>query len=507
MSRRRGIALLIVVLFVAGVVGAVVVGRSTTSGRPPLAARPVPAPAGSLRVGVPSLAESYNPFDARARTPAATQILTMVLPQLFDVAPDGSVQGRLAADVVDETPGAVHLRLAPGARWSDGLPITAADLAFTLRVVRATEWPGPDAGYDQISSIRGSGRDVVMRFSSPLPAWRRLFSGPDYVLPKHRLDGADLKTVWASGPDLAGGPFTFKGSTPGYDVVLGANPEWWGQGPGVKNLQVLTVPDATTLQQLFERKKLDVVWMPAFTDRTMQMRAIDGADVSVGAPGGRLLSLWANTEKVATPVRTAALDLVDRDRFVDVLFGPEAKVASSWGMIERPVWRSWSADPSKAQAVAHQTLQFVVPDEEPLSGLLTRAVQRKARGTSLDFDVVSVESQLLDGEWLAQGKFDLALVDEVEWPQPCRRCRFGSAHVGETDWSRADGLSELAQSADHGNTASAAQLETDLRDTAVVLPLWRPATVVASRGVDGIAANSWAYGPFYRPELWVRRNA
>lgn len=513
MTRARLAALIVVLLAAGGTAVPFVVGdgdgsSARTSDSVPSEPRPVAAPQGSLEVGVPELAASYNPFDPRARTPAATQILALVLPQLFDVAPDGEVVPSLVEDGSVSVEGReVRFRLREGARWSDGEPITVEDLAFTLDVVRSDRWPGPRAGYREVEELGGSGRDVVLRLESSDVAWRRLFSGNDYVLPRHRLEGGDLAEEWASGPDVSGGPYSLRGFTPGLDVVLAANGEWWGDGPGIRDLRVLTVPDATTLEQLFERGELDVAWMPAFTDRVRWARRLDGADVATDGPGGRLVSVWLQTEEVPPGARHAVLGLVDRDRFVEVLLEGEAALATSWGLVEGDAgWPSWSLDRGRAEEVDSRSLVLAHAEEETMSSLLVRAVQRRARDTELSFDSVSLLAERLDGEWLPEGRFDVALADEVQWPRPCWRCRFGAEAVGRTNWPRFEADGALLERADRGDAGAASRLEERLADDAVLLPMWRPGALVVSRGVDGVVANAWSHGPFHRVEDWRLRD-
>lgn len=475
------------------------------SAEPP--ARTTTRAEGTLRLGVPEEPASLDPFDPRSRAPAAAAILGEVLPQLFRVDPEGQARGFLAdEETVREEPGTgvASFSLRAGARWSDGTPITAEDLRFTLEVVRSGDWPGPRVGYDRVTAVEGQGVEVVLRFDGPFPGWRRLFSGEDFVLPAHRLRGKDLKAEWPGGPDLAGGPFRLGGVTPGLEVVLEGNEQWWGYGPRVKALRLLVVPDVRTMEQLLERGELDVAWPPAGSNRVGRFRALDGVEVSLAEPGGRVVSLVANTETLSLERRRALLGLPDRDRFVDVLLAGEARRATSLaGPVGGSTWLAVAPDGAGRELDERVEATLVATEEDPMVPLLGRVLESEARARGATVELKYAEARKVDGTWLPEGRFDLAIVDEVAWPEPCWRCRFGEAGVGRGNVARVKGLEELAAAAERGDAGAVTDLEARLRAEAVLLPLWRPSAVLAARGVEGVAANSWSTGPFWGAEDWT----
>lgn len=474
------------------------------SAEPPATASP--ASEGSLRLGIPEEPASLDPFDPRSRAPAAVAILGEVLPQLFRVDPEGRARGFLAdEETVREEPGTgvASFSLRSGARWSDGTPITTEDLRFTLETIRSGAWPGPRVGYDQVTAVEGQGVEVVLRFDGPFPGWRRLFSGEDFVLPAHRLRGKDLKAEWPGGPDVTGGPFRLGKVTPGLEVVLEGNEQWWGGGLRVKALRLLVVPDVRTMEQLLGRGELDVVWPPAGSNRVGRFRALDGVEVSVAEPGGRVVSLVANTETLSLERRRALLGLPDRDRFVDVLLAGEARRATS---LASPAGGStWlTVEPGDERELDEGVeATLVAAEEDPMAPLLGRVLESEARAGGATVELKYAEARKVDGSWLPEGRFDLAVVDEVAWPEPCWRCRFGEAGVGRGNVARVKGLEELAAAAERGEAGAVAALEARLRAEAVLLPLWRPSAVLAARGVEGVVANSWSTGPFWGAEDWT----
>ena len=105
----------------------------------------------------------------------------------------------------------VTYRLRPGLRWSDGQPVTSADVAFTWRVIvdpRAQGVLSPD-GYDAISRV-----DIkdplrfTLHFDRIYPKYLDLFPA---VLPEHRLANIPVDRLaqdgfWAR-PDVVSGPY------------------------------------------------------------------------------------------------------------------------------------------------------------------------------------------------------------------------------------------------------------------------------------------------------------
>jgi ABC-type transport system substrate-binding protein len=436
-----------------------------------------------------------------------------VLPQLFRVDPAGRAVGWLADDAsVRAAPDGLSATfpLRSGARGSDGVPITVEDLRFTLETVRGGAWPGPRAGYDRLTAIDGDGGSVTFRFDGPFPGWRRLFSGADFVLPAHRLAGRDLRAEWKQGPDVSGGPFRIGPVTPGLSVALERNDAWWGPKARVAAITALVVPDVRTMEQLLARQELDVAWPPVTANRIGRFRALAGVDVSVAEPGGALEALVANTQSVPPDRRLAYLGLTNRDRFVEALLAGEAEKAVSLsavpvlsGVPAAPAWSTAGVEPVGGRLKGAPSATLVAADEDQVSPLLGRVLQSGARAAGATVELKSDEARTVEGTWLPDGRFDLALVRSVDWPEPCWACRFGDDSTGRSNVTRAKGLTGLATAADRDPAALPA-LEAKVKADGLLLPLWRPRAVLAGRGVSGLTANSWSIGPFWNAESWAR---
>ena len=79
--------------------------------------------------------------------------------------------------------------------WSDGTPLTSADVKFTWEaIVDPGNAPASRTGYDKIASIETpDDTTVVIQFAELYPPWPTLFTqGPNNsggILPKHMLEG------------------------------------------------------------------------------------------------------------------------------------------------------------------------------------------------------------------------------------------------------------------------------------------------------------------------------
>jgi peptide/nickel transport system substrate-binding protein len=467
--------------------------------------------AGTVRLGVPEEPASLDPFDPKSRTLAGEAILGEVLPQLFRVDPGGREMGWLAdAPSVRVAPDgrSAAFTLRSGARWSDGAPITVDDLRFTLDTVRGDAWPGPRAGYDRLTAVDGVGASVTFRFDGPFPGWRRLFSGADFVLPAHRLSGKDLHAEWKQGPDLFGGPFGLGPVTPGLSVVLPRNDSWWGGKAKAAAIEVLVVPDVRTMEQLLRRRELDVAWPPATSNRIGRFRALPGVDVSVAEPGGTVETLVANTTTLPVDRRLAYLGLANRDRFVDVVLAGEADRAvslagpASGAAAGAATWATAAVQPVAGALKGVMQTTLVADEEDELSPLVGRVLQQGAAANGATVELKSDESTKVDATWLPEGRFDLALMRTVAWPEPCWSCWFAEPATGRGNVTRVKGLTPLAAAADT-DPAAVPALETRVRAEGLLLPLWRPRAVLAGAGVAGLVANSWSVGPFWSAESWA----
>jgi peptide/nickel transport system substrate-binding protein len=183
----------------------------------------------------------------------------MPVPALLAVVPSRA-NGGLSAD--GRT---IVYRLRPGVTWSDGHPVTGADVLFTLRAildprnaVRSHE------GYDLIDQAYGHGAHTVVFHlrHAWAPAVATYFSNglsPQFVLPAHVLAGElpIAQAAFNAAPTVSDGPYRFVSWKRGEGLRYAANPTYWRGKPAIARLDVRIVPDPSTNLLLLQSGAVD----------------------------------------------------------------------------------------------------------------------------------------------------------------------------------------------------------------------------------------------------------
>jgi ABC-type transport system substrate-binding protein len=409
----------------------------------------------------------WEPPDPAASTLGGAAVRALVLPQLFVAGPRGDWQPSLVAPGSDRTAPdqrSASFGLRAGARWTNGASIGAADLQRSADKRFVAGVDGPDAA-----------GHITVRFTEPLPGWRRLWSGAD--------------SISAPGAGVWGGPFTVASMTPGLETVLHRNDSWWGAPePYLDEVRLVLVPDSVMTRQLFQQHKVDVVWPPAYTVRSQQYGL-----GSVGGASGWDVRLLLNPARVDAATRKAVVASVERGRFVDTLLAGEASVLNGWDGSDDTAWSQVRESAVDAAALKGKTVQLTGEVEEPMTALLERAMQKRAQGAGGTIELRNAEAPRVEG-WVAASDYAAAVVLSYDGPTVCWTCR----------WSSVDAAAATA--ADAGDGQAASRLEAEVRDQAVVLPLWRLAPFVAfAPGVHGVVANGEALSPAWNAWEWWRQ--
>jgi peptide/nickel transport system substrate-binding protein len=189
------------------------------------------APKGGRMVqGVLGTFDSLNPFIVKGLP--AQSLRGYVFESLMARGYDEpfSLYGLLARTIeTDDARSYVTFALDPAARFSDGAPVTAADVVFSWQLLRDHGRPNYRAYYAKVARAEALDERTV-RFDLGNAGDRELplILGLMPVLAKHAIDAAKFEDTSLAKP-IGSGPYTVAEIDAGKSVTLKRDPNYWGR--------------------------------------------------------------------------------------------------------------------------------------------------------------------------------------------------------------------------------------------------------------------------------------
>jgi len=315
---------------------------------------------------------AFNPFNALNggdQTISALQFQPLLTTQDGKFVPKLAEKWDLAPDATQVT---FHLR---DAKWSDGKPITAKDVVFTLEAQTDPKTKAVFAG--PMKNIAGAAeyiagtaqtisgvsapddRTVVIKLAKPnaglLTDLTQVYVVPQHVygtLKHEEFKGSDKFRT----PSVGSGAYTFAKWISDDEVQFQANPNFWAK-PKLKNVYAKVLTGDVALAQL-QTGEVDIAEVPAVEVNNLKK---DGKVNLVTASGDQatrnfvLASALGNGKLADKRVRQAILYAINRQAIVDSVLAGHGKVpeTSVWA----PGWavpddlKKYNYDPNKAKAL------------------------------------------------------------------------------------------------------------------------------------------------------------
>ncbi|MSO38131.1 MAG: peptide ABC transporter substrate-binding protein [Acidimicrobiia bacterium] len=220
----------------------------------------------------------------------------------------------------------VTYKINPKAVWSDGVPITSDDFAYTLDQIVNGEDIYDATGYMNVDKIDTTDpMTAVMTFKAgePFASWRTLFGPSAAILPSHILKGKDRAAEMADGYAWSGGPW-FMSWEKGVGVTLTPNPKYWGTKPKLDKVIFKFITDTSASFQAFESGEVLAIYPTPQLDAVEKIKdGIPGSRATITAMTGNTEALWINNDKPPferRAMRQAIAYSIDRDALVGRLF-------------------------------------------------------------------------------------------------------------------------------------------------------------------------------------------
>lgn len=283
--------------------------------------------------------DSLNPFSIRGN--AARNIRQRVFESLLDrhYGEAFALYGLLAESVTTSPDRSrVTFKLRKAARFSDGTPVTASDIAFTWNLLKDQGRPNHRHYYNQVLKLETPNQHTaIFHFDSTQPDRELpLIIGLMPILPKHIYEDRDIQSASLELP-VGSGPYAVSEITPGAQVRFEKREDYWGHklalNQGRHNITTFIddyYRDDNTAFEAFKAGELDIWfetnpqrWQSGFNFPAAKDGRIVKQAVALGTPSG-LRAFVLNTRRplLADPILRKALDLAfDFEWINKVLYG------------------------------------------------------------------------------------------------------------------------------------------------------------------------------------------
>jgi peptide/nickel transport system substrate-binding protein len=241
---------------------------------------------GTLHQALVGSFDSLNPFIVRGQVGSGvrTYVFESLLGRNWDEP--FSLYG-LLAETIDVSPdrNVITFRLRPEARFSDGSPVTAADIVFSLETLREKGRPNFKNSYAKITRIETPDERTIVFTQTDGDRELPLIIGLMSVFPKHDWENRDFeKTTLA--PLIGTGPYVFGEIKPGESIVYRKNKDYWGKdlaiNKGAWNFDQIRIDYFRDNNSAFESFKKGLIDIRVETDPGRWSTAYDFDAVAKG---------------------------------------------------------------------------------------------------------------------------------------------------------------------------------------------------------------------------------
>ncbi len=236
-------------------------------------------------------------------------------------------------------------KIRPGTAWHDGTPLTADDLAFTVRADQEKQVPGfGNVAYTIIESVNAPDSSTFVA------TWKGPFVGADSLftrlrglpLPKHLLEEPynELKAGLVDHPywgqQFVGlGPYKLRELVSGSHLVLDANDKYVLGRPKIDVVEVKFTPDANVMMTTLMSDTAEMSFGARISiDQALQVQEGWRNGTVNFSPGGWLLAMpqFLNPSPpvlLDVRMRRALQSAIDRQVIVDSLLFGKTTIADS----------------------------------------------------------------------------------------------------------------------------------------------------------------------------------
>jgi ABC-type transport system substrate-binding protein len=475
-----------------------------------------PAAGGSLTIAIPDNIDGWKPDSA---VQAATyQLIREVEAPLLEVTPDGQdIAPGLASEwAYDKSGTKLTLTLQPQAAFSDGSPVTADDVVFSVQ-----QWmSGPQYGPLYSNFLKGAkavGDDkVVITLTAPSSAMLGMLTWSNSAIVPADFGGRSAEDFYQE--PIGAGPFAIASATDD-QIELVRNEHYWAEGrPYLDSLTYKVVAD--TSQRLLQVQSGDAGLADRVPTDNLSAAGPDSQVVSVPSSSMSLISFAQTAAPMNDPHFRKAVSLaIDRQALADSVY--EGKASVALGLLPPNVpgdegcptcdWATADVDAAKAELAladgADETVELLVDSARGIDLLAGQAIQPMLEEVGITVQIKQVDSATLLAR-MASGDFQMVVGNyTAQAPTPVDPLSFvaatGYLFTGADPNLALGALVAVSSASDPAAQAEAvAEFEKQNYDAATVVPLVSPyVSSVAGAGTHGLEL--LPSGLYDAASLWV----
>lgn len=381
-----------------------------------------------INIGVTDSLGGINPF-AIDQTEINKYAMDLTFLPLMELDKDLNFQGMLADSITTEDNIHFIVHIDDAATWSDGTPVTAADVEYsvlryaspvvgnTTLLLYAFVGTDDETGFveEGATSIEGvtSLDDKTVQFTAKSPmaltTFQNSYARYLHILPKHVIEnfseGELTSNDWFNHPDVISGPYFLTDYDLDHYVSYTANQNYWKGAPKIDKLNIRVV-DGSQIYSGLQSGEIDITHhtMTAIPQEDYEsIEKLDNVKVVYGAPITNQSAFIQTANLPDARVRQALLYAIDRQQLVDQLLKGHGEVVdgflSSAGPFYDPALQPIAYDPDKARELLEQagwdssrTLRFYVNsgDSTFINGVQVIAAQWAQVGINVEITTVDL---------------------------------------------------------------------------------------------------------------------
>ncbi len=397
------------------------------------------ADAGTLRLAWTSDIQTLD-----VQTTSANYMIPMnVFDRLFEIQLNDDGTTELVPSLVKEytvsDDGLTYqFTLRDDVKFSDGTPLTASDVEFTLVRLLAldtsvnTDFASCILGADELIGQEGYSYDdkvegIEVTDDTHLTVTLAYpFAGFLYELATPAGCIYSRAAVEAAGDDygndytaaIGSGPYVITGWTRDSSLTLALNENYWGEEPSVKNVDIQIVPDASTINMMFQNGEIDILDCDnldsSVVESTYKTTYADQI-VSANRLATTYLIMNENDQYLSdVNVRKAVQLAIDRQSILDTVYSGDGALCDGIypkGLIgyseENQGWLTYDPDAAKKlledAGYADGEIKMELASDSSASSsvsLVLQMVQANLQAIGIDASIVSYD----EASWLALRK-------------------------------------------------------------------------------------------------------